>query len=99
MDQENINGGERIVTADKPEGTTLLDVQIFQFDENFIKEKVYKQKANIENFDWILTDVTIFENKIQFLRKDYENFKITSIYNLDKMLIFLIILILCLLLI
>ena len=84
--KENINGGERIVTADKPEGTTLLDVQIFQFDENFLlKKKFISKKANIENFDWILTDVTIFENKNSiFEKKDYENFKITSIYNHDK---------------
>ena len=34
--KENLNSGERIITANKPEGTNLIDVKIYQFDEKFL---------------------------------------------------------------
>ena len=37
--KENLNYGNRIITAKKPDGTNLIDVKIFQFDENFLLKK------------------------------------------------------------
>ncbi len=84
--KENINGEERIITAKKPEGKNLIDVKIFHFNKNFsLKEKIFSKTANIENFDWVLTDVLIFDqNGSAFKKENFEKYKIRSNYNHEK---------------
>ena len=62
--KENLENGKRIVTAKKPMGHDLVDVKIFHFDNKFLlKEKIFSKKANIKNFEWVLTNATIFKNE------------------------------------
>ena len=84
--KENLEIGTRIITAKKPEGKNLIDVEIFQFDENFLlKKKIFSEIANIENFNWELSNVTIFEaNGSIFEKNRIESFKIFSNYNHEK---------------
>ncbi len=84
--KENINGEERIITAKKPEGKNLLDVKIFHFNKNFsLKEKIFSKTANIESFDWVLTDVLIFDqNGSVFKKGNFEKYNIRSNYNHEK---------------
>ncbi len=86
--KESLKDGERIVTAIKPEKNSLLDVTIFQFDKNFLlKKKILSKSADIKNFNWTLTDVTIFEERNSlYEKKNFENYQITSIYNYDKII-------------
>ena len=86
--KEKLNGKERIITAAKQEGMGILEVEIYQFDENFLlKEKIYSDKANIQNFEWILTDVSIHtsDNGI-FKKENFNNYRIKSNYNYEKII-------------
>ena len=43
--KENVDGSTRIITASKPEGTDLINVTIFQLNENYnLIEKIYETK-------------------------------------------------------
>ncbi len=86
--KESLKDGERIITATKPENKNLINVEIFQFDENFsLKKKIISKKANIKDFNWILTDAKIFELKNSiFEEKNFERYKIISIYNHEKII-------------
>ena len=54
-------------------------------DENFIlKEKIYSEKVNIKENNWILKNVSIFKNN-ETLEK-METASITSIYTYDKII-------------
>jgi len=84
--KENLKDKQRIISAAKPDGANLIDLTIFHLDlnSNFL-EKIIAKKANIENSEWILTDVTIFKpvNKILTDEK-LEFYKINSVYNHEK---------------
>ena len=84
--KEKLNNGERIITAKKPDGTNLIDVQIFHFDENFLlKNKVTSKIVDIKNNDWILTDALLFyNNNSTFEKKFYKSYEIKSFYNYEK---------------
>ena len=86
--KENLENGKRIITAKKPDGTNLIDVKIFQFDKEFsLKKKIFSKQANIENFNWVLTDVTVFEEVDSLFEKKYfEKYEIYSIYNHEKII-------------
>lgn len=86
--KEKIENGERIITAQKPDGLNLIDVKIFQFDENFLlQKKITSDEAFIETFDWVLTDVKIYELKDSiYEKKNYDNFQINSFYNYEKII-------------
>ena len=86
--KESLKDGERIVTASKPEGKNLIDLKIFQFDDNFVlQKKIVSKKANIENNNWILTDVNIFESDNNLYKKtNFKEYRISSIYNYDKII-------------
>ena len=86
--KESIENGERIVTAIKPEKNSLIDVTIFQFDKNFLLEKkIISKVADIKDYSWTLTDVTIFEEKNSlYEKKNFESYQINSIYNYDKII-------------
>ena len=87
--KENIDfdiEGERIITASKPEAENLINVKVFEVDNNFIlKKKIISKKANIKNFEWILSDVSVFELKENiFVKSNYESYNFTSKYNYEK---------------
>ena len=84
--KENLEKGQRIISAAKPSGFNLIDVTIFHLDErsNLI-EKIISKKANIKNNIWDLKDVTSFKPKDGVFKiENFENFKIESIYNFEK---------------
>ena len=84
--KESHSKGERITTAVKPDGFDLIDVTIFDFNDEFIlHKKILAKKANIKSNNWVLKDVSIFETEDGiFKRKNLKTFTITSIYNHDK---------------
>ena len=86
--KENLIDGKRVITATKPEGTNLIDVKIFQFDEDFLlKKKIFSKKANIEEYNWILTNATVFElENSAFVKKSLKEYEITSNYNHQKII-------------
>ena len=86
--KEKLNGKERIITAAKQEGMSILEVEIYQFDENFLlKEKIYSDKANIQNFEWILTDVSIHTSGNGIFKKEnFNSYSIKSNYNYEKII-------------
>ena len=86
--RENIDKGSRIITAKKPEDTSLMEIKIFQFDDNFLlTKKIFSSKAEISNFDWILTNGTVYElsNSI-FESKKFNTYNINSNYNYEKII-------------
>ena len=43
--KENLSSGSRIITADRPEQTNLIDVTVFHLDENYnLIEKIFSKK-------------------------------------------------------
>ena len=86
--KEKTENGERIITAERPDGTNLISLEIFHFDENYILEKkIISELANIKNFEWILNNVKIFEKKNSvFDQNILEEYKIISVYNYDKII-------------
>ena len=67
--KENLETGNRIITAEKPEKFDLINVSIFQFDnDNKLKTKIFAKKVNIKK-NWILEDVVISNLKMRFLQK------------------------------
>ena len=86
--KEKTENGERIITAKKPDGKNLINLEIFHFDENYLLEKkIISKLANIKNFEWVLNDVKIFEKKNSvFEQYVLEEYRVTSIYNYDKII-------------
>tara|TARA_B100000242_G_scaffold15003_1_gene9273 strand:- start:887 stop:1975 length:1089 start_codon:yes stop_codon:yes gene_type:complete len=84
--KENFKNMQRIISADKPDGYKLLNVTIFHLDKysNLI-EKISSEEANIENNEWLLKNVIIFKEFEGIpAKKQFENYKIKSIYNYEK---------------
>ncbi len=84
--KENLDSGERIISAQKPLGDNLLKVTIFNFDKDFnLIEKILAEKANIKNNNWTLSSVTIFRSSDNILKKEKKDFyEINSIYDYEK---------------
>ena len=83
--KENLDQGYRIITANKYNNENLNNVIIFNLDKNFIlREKIYSDKANIKENNWILKNVSIFKDN-ETLEK-METASITSIYTYDKII-------------
>ncbi len=84
--KENFESQQRIISAAKPVGYELLDVTIFHLDKNSnLIEKITSEAANIKSNEWLLRDVSIFKPLNGVLtKKDFENYKINSIYNYEK---------------
>ena len=65
--KENIVNGTRIITANRIEGHHLVDVTIFQLNNDFkLKRKIFSKKANVLDNNWILNDVEISDQKENF---------------------------------
>ena len=84
--KENLKEGSRIISAVKPEGKVLLDVTILHLDKNFnLIEKIESKKVNVENYQWLLSDVSILNLKEgTFQKKSFSELKLNSIYNYEK---------------
>ena len=58
--KERIGNDHRIISADKSRNVNLKNIIVYIMDDNFkIKEKIYSKSANIENNQWVLSDVVI----------------------------------------
>ena len=87
--KEIINKDIRIVTAGTMTGNFLNDVTIYEIkNKNIISKRIEAKKVNILNVNWDLQEVTVFDfegkEEAEKLVK-YDNYQITSIYNLDKL--------------
>jgi len=84
--KENLNGSQRVITAKKPEGKKLIDITIFNLDNNSnLLSKITAKEANIEKKEWELSEVMVFkpDNDI-LLPEKIDVLKIQSIYNYEK---------------
>ncbi len=84
--KEELLEKKRIISAERPEGFNLINIKIFHFNQNSkLIEKIFADKANIEDNVWKLTGVNIFELKNGILKeKKLKNYEIKSIYNYNK---------------
>ncbi len=84
--KEDINDGERIISATKPKNKSLVNVNIFHLDKNYnLKEKIISKEVDIRSNDWVLKDVTIFKSFDGVYRVEkFENYTINSIYNYER---------------
>ena len=60
-----------------------------------MEEKIISKEANIESNTWILNDV-LFKPVEGVLKKEFKEYKIVSIYDYEKITVYLKISILCL---
>ena len=84
--KEKIIGGDRIISATKPDKKLLIDVEIFEFDKDYnLSKKITSKSANIQNNDWMLEDVELFQSKNSILeKKKYDKYIIESSFNFEK---------------
>ena len=84
--KENIETGQRIITATRPDGKNLLDVTIFHINDNSnLDEKISSKEVNIENNTWILNEAIIFKQKKGVIEKKIlKSHQINSIYDYEK---------------
>ena len=96
--KENLDKGTRIISATKPEKENLIDVTIVHLDKDYnLIEKIISKKVNIKNKEWILEDVKIFTLvNDMFEENSSKVFRINSIYDYEKLIVFSKILTLCL---
>ncbi len=84
--KENLNDGQRIISAKRDDAKIIKDVTIFNFDKDFnLNNKIFSKTAIIEKNEWVLNDVIILEilqNSSKELKID--QMSITSIYTYDK---------------
>ena len=84
--KEELNDGQRIISAKNSDPGWLSDIKIYSLDKNYkFNNKIYAEKANIINNEWILENVQVvsFKNGITDVeKKDMDN--IYSIYTHEK---------------
>ena len=74
-----------IVRSSNLENKNLMNVTIFEFDENtnFIR-RIEAESADISSFNWNLKNVKIIDKKGKILSNDVEKFSYISTYDLKK---------------
>ena len=84
--KENLKSKKRIISADKPEGYKLMSVKIFHLDaDSNLIEKIIAEEAFIKDNNWVLTNVRVLKVVDNLFEvQKFENLKIYSIYNYDK---------------
>ena len=84
--KENVEQGERIITAEKPEMYDLINVTIFQFNNDYeLTSKIFAKKVNIRTKNWVLEDVIISNLKNEnFSKNKSEKYLIESNYDYAK---------------
>ena len=77
---------KRIISAERPDGFDLINVNIYFFDKKSnLLEKIVAERAYIKNNTWKLSNVTRLIIKDEILHKEKLNtFEINSIYNYKK---------------
>ena len=84
--KEKVDRQQRYISSKKLENNKLKDLRIFHLDNesNFV-EKIVAEEANIDNNEWILSNVKIFEMRQGVISKvSLDDYKISSNYNLKK---------------
>ena len=86
--KENLKDGQRIISAKNDEPKWLKSITIFNFDNQFnLKEKIFAERAYIENKNWILKNVTHLKvNGRETHEIKSEQKKIVSIYTYEKII-------------
>lgn len=84
--KEKLNTKQRFISSTNLDGETLKNLKIFHLDNNsLLIEKITAEKANIVENEWTLYSVNIFKSNQGIINKTYyDQYKITSIYNLNK---------------
>ena len=84
--RKNLQTKQRIISADRPKGFNLINVEIYHLNQNSIlEEKIHSEEANIENNRWILKNVTVFKPSDGILvKEEFEIKEIDPIYNYEK---------------
>ena len=84
--KETMKEGERIITAEKPDKFDLINITIFQFNNDYeLNSKIFAKKVNIKTKNWVLEDVIISSLKDgNFIKKDVEKYLIVSNYDYAK---------------
>ena len=75
--KENIENGQRIISASRPDGFYLIELTIFHLDKKSnLVNKITASKANIEENVWNLDGVSFFKYENGILEeKKFESFK------------------------
>ena len=86
--KENLDQGQRIISAKNYDKNNLKNITIFNFDKDYIlKEKIFSKSAYIESNDWRLEDVSILEVDNGLSREiKLKNMSISSIYTYEKII-------------
>ena len=83
--KEKVLANNVIIRSGNLENENLMDVTIYEFDENmnFLK-RIAAESANISSFNWKLKNVNITDDEGKILSKNLKNFSYTSAYDLKK---------------
>ena len=84
--KENMNDGQRIISASNNSKNQLQNLILFNFDKNYIlKNKIFSKIADVETNQWVLRDVTILEvNEGIGTKKELDEMIINSLYDYEK---------------
>ena len=84
--KEPFKNGQRIITAEELEGTNLINVTIFNLNNNFqIIEKIKTDTVNISSKEWIINDANFLKEKDNIFEKnDLSSLRINSMYDYEK---------------
>ena len=68
--KENLANGQRIISAERGNGTELKNLIIYNFDKDYsLQQKIFSASANIEKNQWILNDVQLLQISVQETKK------------------------------
>ena len=83
--RKKIQEKNTIIRSEYLENENLMNVTIYEFDENtnFLK-RIEAKSANIISFEWNLKNVKIIDNNGKIVSDDLDNFSYTSTYDLEK---------------
>ena len=81
--KDEINNHINIINAEKINNKYLINVSITQFDKDFqLIKNIESEKANIENFNWQITNAVITKNNSFSTKQESVNFETN--FNLEK---------------
>jgi lipopolysaccharide export system permease protein len=86
--KENLEAGQRIISANNDKPKWLKNVKIFNFNNKFqVTEKIFAKRVYIDQNDWILNDVSVLTiNNETATETKVETKIINSIYTYDKII-------------
>ncbi len=95
--KDEINGKINIINSDKLVGDEIFNVEITQFNKEFILEKIiYTEKINIKDNTWVIKDAKISKDNLNFspeneliLKTNFNSKKLNSFFsNLNSLSFF-----------